>query len=239
MVNETALIACCHCGKALSNAPEHAGNLVACPSCWNVFTMPDTAHEPGLSGVGSVNSIASEESNQTPDILPMGQKVDLDIKRPSGVTVLGIVGFTFSGFGLLASLLVLLYEIEPIFHSSEAGGIKFMPDGRAIVMVTVNIVLLKFIVFCLFMLCFIHVSYGLLKRRNHARRSFNILAGLIILSVLIQITMALKYKNAQLGLKTDILELASLGYLAVGFIYLGTKRVKQWFKLSGSLNQRR
>jgi phage FluMu protein Com len=224
------VIACCHCGKVLRDETQYVGSAVACPHCWGIFLMPDTSKPATATTYATVNAKDSDPTENSDAAPKMGQKITLHSPRPSGVTILATLGLIFSGIGLLLGIWGLIYEVPANFDTNRLGSFQYRPDGSAIVLVGLNIVLIMFVVFCLFMMGFLQVCLGLLKRKNYARRSFYILASLIIFAVITKFALAAYYHSMDFtSITGDFFEMTALLYLVVGLIYLRTKGVKNWF----------
>ena len=232
---------CSKCQKELANAPQYAGLLTACPYCGNMFMMTGPADTPYemtpakiIESRPATKNITTESARQTQTSdEPTTQDTPTESSstspdesvsyivaqspRPTGLTVIAAMGLIFSLIGLASGLLVLVLEAMAILGESPNG-----TNGSIYI-------LIRFVILCLFMLCFIQISIGLLKRRKSARRAFSLLAALIILGEVVQITIAAKNDALAIDFIADFFKFVGLAYLLIGVIYLQRKRIKAWF----------
>ena len=217
---------CVYCGNKLGYAAFPPGMMLSCPYCRNTFVFPIVAEavDPACVATPSHPGAYRPES-PTQDLfcqppVPVHTPLDYivpDVPRPAGITILGLLGIIFSSLGLLVGIIVVLDQAGALYGLAES-----QSHGSVLVMA-------NFMVRCLFMLGFIHISIGLLRRRKSARWSFVILAVLIVLLEMVQVTTTVFGQGESLDIKIDFFRTVSLLYLISGLIYLQFRNAKNWF----------
>jgi len=165
------------------------------------------ANENAVPAAQAAGNLADEAINL---IIPQAP-------RPSGIMILSVLGIIFSILGLLAGILVTSFEAAALYGFS-----KSRPYGSVLV-------LAGWLIFCVFMLGFLHISIGLLRRQKTARRAFIVLTVLIFLFALMPFFLSLGTNGDYTGYKLDFIKGVSLLYLLISLVYLQLKRVKTWF----------
>ena len=169
-----------------------------------------------MMGVGSpaladVSEGAAVQIDACPYIIP-------DQPRPSGVTIIGLVGVVLAGMALILALLGTVAQATVIFGLSP-----WSPDA--------SIRGLIYFVLCfLLMLSFLQISVGLLRRNKASRRSFFTLAMLIMLLEVVRIATSIFANGFNSNYPIDFFKLVGLAYVIAGALYLQQKRIKAWFE---------
>ena len=186
---------CPHCHRILSQAPELNDMVIACPYCHGQFRMQDRSAPP------------------------------IPAARPTGVTVVGVLGIIFSAltlllttcaaavFGLASSIPEIQQELQ---RALEGRQFTFI-DHFAMVFA------------CLIALILLIVSIGLLRRSRTARTCFYGLSLLWAASVTTRIAYTATQQGALEALQVLPGAIVGLAYYGIGCIYLAQKRAAYWF----------
>ena len=207
---------CPHCQNPLTESPRQKGALLACPSCEQLFYLPDSP--------GSAPQIYSP-TLQHPGKLPRSYRPLPP--RPKMVLLIGTIGIIVALLGTLAfaitSLLIAegtLADLDPQFQQSLEQAQFTHPQ-----LITIFAILA---LCCAFLLI---VNIALINRKEFARKAFRFCAWFILIFAALGSADSLLYPDQpQNNLESITFMIPALIYLIFSLFYLKREKVKATFR---------
>ncbi|MBN1766679.1 MAG: hypothetical protein JW860_15600 [Sedimentisphaerales bacterium] len=140
------------------------------------------------------------------------------LDRPIMLTIISVLGIIFCSLATILAIWGGAQAVSDITKGSQLANTGYILN------------LCYFAVMFLFMVSFLQITVGMLKRDKKARKSFLILATLIMLLEFVKIASLIYIEKFSLNYQQDFFKAVILIYLIVGAIYLRSKSAKTWFE---------